>query len=553
MPAFDSARQLQLPPPPRRRVVRWWRRWALTLLLAVAPAAADDNDAPDLDDATLRPDQTADEWEQSRYTAERVEARVRLFGTWYENYFRVRDEAQATTIHSLSVEGRVTLTLHRERRIKMYLQAIREDFQDADILTSPTYSLGLRVDGERHGFDAAFRFLEDREQLDIDDLAEPSDIHTYYGAYGLRFAEDWEWALEGELRDQRFPEPRRFDDSKLYSGSTSIRYRGFGRRFSPEIGYESRRREAVDPHDDYDETMPWIKLRFSPFDRLTASLRFRDRRREYSTGDPEDSNFGRVDERDEWTLRADWVVGRRLALNLEAERLTSDSTRESRDFTTSTLVLGTTVKVGPMRDARPSRRAAPTPKPAAPESAQPEPEVVAAHPEPAPPAPVIAAPPAERTPTPVPEPVPVPAPAPEPVPATAALEAAPAGESAASSVTAGPAPRGAPPSARFVAVEPRTYAARPTFHIRVAGELRFSSFTERDPRRFVVDLDGAECAGTCGTLELGSGPVIRIRSVQLAAGPRSIVRVVFDLRDPAARVEVGREVDRVVVRFGAAP
>jgi hypothetical protein len=545
MPAFDLARRLQLPPPPpHRRGARWWR-WALALLLAAAPAAADDNDALDLDDATLRPDQTADEWEQSRYTAERVEARVKLFGTWYENYFRVRDEAQATTVNSLSAEGRVTLTLHRERRIKMYLQAIREDFQDADILTSPTYSLGLRADGERHRFDAAFRYLENRESLDIDDLAEPSDIHTYYGAYSLRFAEEWEWALEGELRDQRFPEPRQFDDSKLYSGSTSIRYRGFGRRFSPEIGYESRRREAVDPHDDYDETMPWIKLRFSPFDRLTASLRFRDRRREYSTGDSDDSNFGRVDERDEWTLRADWVVARRLALNLEADWLTSDSTRESRNFTASTLVLGTTVKVGPMRDARPSRRVVLTPKPVAPESARPEPEMVAAPPEPAPPAPVVAAPPGERTPTPVPE----------PVPATAALEAVPAGESAATKppVPVAPAPRGAPASARFVAVEPRAYAARPTFHIRVAGELRFSSFTERDPRRFVVDLDGAECAGTCGTLELGSGPVIRIRSVQLAAGPRSIVRVVFDLRDPAARVEVGREVDRVVVRFGAAP
>jgi hypothetical protein len=523
----------------RRDIRRRCAAWALAVVVA-APLAADGT-GTDFDDDALRPEQTADEWEQSRYAAERVEARVKLFGTWYENYFRVPDDEPATTVNSLSVEGRVTLTLHRERRIKMYLQAIRENFQDVDILTSPTYSIGFRADGERHGFDAGFRYLEDREQLDIDDLAEPSDIYIYYGAYSLRFTEDWEWALDGELRDQRFPEPRRIDNSELYSGSTSIRYRGWGRRFSPEIGYESRRREAVDPHDDYDETMPWIKLRFSPFPTLTASLRFRDREREYSTGDPDDSNFRRVDERDEWTLRADWVLGRRLALNLEAERLESRSTRESRNFTSDTLVLGTTIKVGPMRGTHTQRTRPPSPPPVTPPAAAagatarasaesfaaPDPAPSAAAPAPPP----LAAPLASDT-----------------AGATAPDALAEAGEPVAERASPPPIPA----TERLLAIEQVVDPAGPTFVLRVAGEHRLRSFALREPHRFVVDLEGVVCNRVCGIRELGSGAVIRVRSAQFALAPRPVVRVVFDLRDAAARGTIVREGERVVVSFPAA-
>lgn len=505
----------------------------LALVVAVAPAAAAEGGSTADADVVLHPDQTADEWEQSRYSAERVEARVKLFGTSYRNYFRVPDDEQETTVTSLSVEGRLTLTLHRERRIKLYLQAIREQFQDADILTSPTFSIGLRADGERHRFDTAFRYLKDREQLDIDDLAEPSDIYTYYGAYSLRFAEDWEWALEGERRDQRFPSPRQAENSELYSGSTSVRYRGWGRKFSPEIGYERRQRAAVDPHDEYEENMPWAKLRFSPHDALTVSLRYRDRSRDYAIDDPADSNFGRRDERDEWTLRADWVVARRVALNLEAEHLVTESTREGRSFTSSLVTLGTTIKVGPLPSRQPTRPAAPP----APRALEP---VVA---------PTVA--------------LPAPAAASSPLVVDAAAspldDATTAAPVAPPSASLPPATRPEAPlrtdtaaatAARFLPPERvRDDRDGVTFRLRVDGELRYRTFTMRDPRRAVVELEGAVCADACRTVELGGGPVIRIRSAQRTLAPQPVVRVVFDLRDPATRVEFVPEPGWVLVRL----
>ncbi|HVS03968.1 MAG TPA: hypothetical protein VMT16_14475, partial [Thermoanaerobaculia bacterium] len=350
---------------PGRRTAQILLLPLLLTLAALPPAIASEPAAEETDETGLGPDQTADEWEQSRYSAARYEARVKLFGTSYQNYFRVPDDRDATTVSSFSVEGRVTLTLDRERRIKTYLQAQRENFQEATILTSPTFSLGLRGDGDRHGFDAAVRYLENRELRDVDDDAEPADIYIYFAAYRLRFAEDWEWNLEGEMRDQSYSAPRRGEDSELLSGNLSLRYRGFGRRFSPEVGYERRQRDALDPHDEYAEDMAWAKLRFSPARALTFSLRYRDRRRDYRVEDPGDSNFGRDDDRDEWTLRGDWVVSRRWALNLEADHLDTDSTRQSRVFTTSQLTLGVALKVGPLDERRtrtqPGRPADPPP------------------------------------------------------------------------------------------------------------------------------------------------------------------------------------------------
>jgi hypothetical protein len=524
-----------------------WCALAALLALSLPRPASSQSSATFDDDPPLRADQTADEWEQGRYSAERFEARVKLFGTSYGNYFRSPDDEPATQVSSLSIEGRFIFALHRERRIKLYLQAIREEFDDAEILRSPTFALGLRIDGERHRFDFASRYQFDRGLLDIDDDAEPSDIRTHSAAYSVRFAEDWEWKLEGDFREQRFGFSLRERDSELLSGATSIRYRGFGRRFSPEIGIERRSRDAVDPHNDYEEEHAWVKLRFSPLDALTMSLRYRARRRDYRIETPDDSNFGRLDTRGEWSLRADWLVTRRLALNFAATRFATDSTREGKGFTADQFRFGATVRVGPMRGPRPVRAPQPPPSPAA-EPARPRA------------GPVDEQPPATFAPTDEPtsyEPGPPPARQPT-APRAEPLEideGAPGPEPPAVAPSLSTEPDRGPEPAddsrpHLVAVYPIPGTDGFTLVILTNGSRRVASFPLRDPQRLVIDLEGLICASACGQSEHSEGPLLSVRSAQFSSDPRPVVRVVLDLRAGTPSPEVIERSDQILVRFG---
>jgi RND family efflux transporter MFP subunit len=69
--------------------------------------------------------------------------------------------------------------------------------------------------------------------------------------------------------------------------------------------------------------------------------------------------------------------------------------------------------------------------------------------------------------------------------------------------------------------------------VRVVGEFSYSTFTLPSPERFVIDLAGVVEASPRSAVEVGGGPVERIRVAQFQAAPEPISRLVFELRSTA--------------------
>lgn len=89
-------------------------------------------------------------------------------------------------------------------------------------------------------------------------------------------------------------------------------------------------------------TETYDQARSAPTDTVYLSLRYRMRQREYTTGDVASSNFDREDDRNQWTLSADWKMLPGLIWNLYYANETADSSREGRDFDTKVYLLGLT-------------------------------------------------------------------------------------------------------------------------------------------------------------------------------------------------------------------
>jgi hypothetical protein len=109
------------------------------------------------------------------------------------------------------------------------------------------------------------------------------------------------------------------------------------------VGFSTGERDVDDPSEDHDQQDVWLKVRSIPTPSLYLSFRYRVRMREYTTGDPLSDDFGREDDRDQWTLTASYQLTPRLAANLYADHLDADSTKASRVFETTLFGLGVTL------------------------------------------------------------------------------------------------------------------------------------------------------------------------------------------------------------------
>ena len=284
-----------------------------------------------------------EEWAESRFSPRRFEARVKVGSFAYDNLFQAPDDELQEETRSTDTELRLTWRLGKAYPLKSYLQLNRAEFEDLPVTSA--YGVGIRVDGRKHYLDLFTRFEKDRRALDIGDDFEEAEILKYHAGYSLRFHQAWEWGLSTDFRDQDF-DVSSAKDSKIYEVGTALRYRGFGRHFSPEIGTRWGERETLSDADHYTQQDLYLKLRFSPVRVLAFSVRFRDRDRDYDVRDPTARTFARKDTRQQWTFSGDILLQRNLAFNLYYDYLEGDSTDSGRVFTTQTLVGGLTFKIG---------------------------------------------------------------------------------------------------------------------------------------------------------------------------------------------------------------
>jgi hypothetical protein len=160
------------------------------------------------------------------------------------------------------------------------------------------------------------------------------DADTFMLNYRSRVSQDWQVGGEAAMAQEDFAlSPLK--ESDVWRLGASVRYRGFGSVFSPELGFLTGERDVVDPNEDDDQTDYFVKLRSAPTRPLYLSLRIRFRTRDYSISDPRQSNFAREDDRTQLAFTGTYTMGQRWALNLYATHVDADSTKTSRIFTSA--------------------------------------------------------------------------------------------------------------------------------------------------------------------------------------------------------------------------
>lgn len=278
--------------------------------------------------------QTSDEERTTRFE-------LRLQGYHFDNFFQAGDSALEEDIQAGGAELRLATRLSRVHPVDAYVRGNYLVYDDDRLDRTWGGRVGLQQNGRVHSFDAHVDRQLDRPTFDVGDQFARADIATFSGSYSNRFHPSWQFGVNGLHSDESFelaPEK----DSDFTAGGATLRYRGFGSAFSPEIGFLAGDRNVVDPNEDYRQNDYVLQIRSAPVRPLYLSLRYRHRERDYRIDDPDARNFGRDDERRQWALTAELATGSVVRWTLYATHEDVDSTRPSRDFDTSLILLGIT-------------------------------------------------------------------------------------------------------------------------------------------------------------------------------------------------------------------
>ncbi|HUF78295.1 MAG TPA: hypothetical protein VMR44_05200 [Thermoanaerobaculia bacterium] len=281
------------------------------------------------------PAQPPPPWEDPVFASE-----LRVHGFRFDNFFQAPESEPQEEVTLTRLEGRLSARPSEASAFELYTRGRFDSYSD-DLEEAWALGVGLRWDRRPREADLYLEHEKDRPVFDVGDEFDRANVLRLAGEYGWRVTRVWQVTALAELARQEFDQTTGKDNDFLSAGG-ALRYRGWEYVFSPEIGAEWGERDAEDPNEDHDQRELWIKVRSLPVERLYLSLRYRQRTRDYSIGDPAASNFGREDDRQDWTLAADYRILDWLGASAYVSHEDADSTNPSRVYETTLAGLGLT-------------------------------------------------------------------------------------------------------------------------------------------------------------------------------------------------------------------
>lgn len=204
---------------------------------------------------------------------------------------------------------------------------------------------GLRVGAKYEGPVQAYDVFVDRgghrAAFDVGNRTAIATVTTINGEYTYKLTNNWQAGAELTRESQRF-DVDSDEKNDFTRAGVSMRYRGFGYKFSPRVGYDFGRRDVVNRSESYDERYWFAGFSSSPTSRSYVSLTYRGRHRNYSPRYAVAGDFSARDERPEWSSFGLYRFSRRLSANYYYSHDTSRSPLAWRNFNTSFLLLGVT-------------------------------------------------------------------------------------------------------------------------------------------------------------------------------------------------------------------
>lgn len=157
---------------------------------------------------------------------------------------------------------------------------------------------------------------QNRQSFTAGNVVAQANVTTLGAEYRRAIGPAWMITSEAAYAQQRFDveSPRDNDYTTLGAG---IRYRGFGWRFAPEVGYIVSHLATKGREEDYDDRQFYVQAEYMPHfvpdGRLYLNGRYGFKNRDYEVA-PGDVNFGRTDDRPELSL----VAAYRIRSNIQA-------------------------------------------------------------------------------------------------------------------------------------------------------------------------------------------------------------------------------------------
>ena len=269
-----------------------------------------------------------------------LQLHLRLSGSYFDNFFQAPVNGTETDLLASTAEARLVLRLVNPQAT-VYARATGTAFDGFE----PSAALlgGFDWSGGRHGVEASAGYQQRNPRLHAGDQPGFADILHGTVGYAFLFPGNVQLSALGQYYDVTvIPQDA---NHRSYGAGAALRYRGFGYRFSPEVGATASRWNAPLDADQYGERVFWLSLRAVPAAPIYLHARYRRALRAYRTADPAARNFGREDTRQHWTVVVDLSLSRRLSWGWYYTYETVQSARADRDFSTQSLTSGLSLRV----------------------------------------------------------------------------------------------------------------------------------------------------------------------------------------------------------------
>lgn len=314
---------------------------ALVAAVAALPIAAHAQPGIDVDTSERRT--SADPRLNSLAAPVRSGAMLRVGGAYYDNFFQTPSERPTRSIGAGTADLRLVHGLGATRRSSVRARAGLTAFDG--LPTSAVAEAGARAASRVQMLDLNAIAFVNSPRFEVGESLERADAIGATLEYGVLVANALQVGLLADVSRERYENVRR-NDNTVHDFGGSLRWRGFGSNFSPEVGYLVGRREVENAEESFDQRAFWVQLRTSLRRNLYASARWRRRLREYDTGDVTARNFGREDTRDQLTAGVTLTPRLGPVWDLYYGMENVDSSRPERGFTAHSVSLGASFRVG---------------------------------------------------------------------------------------------------------------------------------------------------------------------------------------------------------------
>lgn len=264
---------------------------------------------------------------------------LRLSGITFSNFFQLPEGQDSERVNALITQYRGTLKPWAKRPLEFFGHIDFQRYMNLQRENSYGGGVGMNYNGERHQLGAFLDRGENRAAFDVGDQTAIANVTIFGLDYAFRATKDWEIELDASREAQRFS-VQTGNENDYDALGAGVRYRGFGYKFNPRVGYVTTQRKSQNDADSFDGNYWYVGFVSAPHSRVYLSLAYRDHVRDYSTRNAASPNFHRKDDRAQIVFAGVVRLTDRVGLSSYYSREAVESTRAGRDFSGDYLILG---------------------------------------------------------------------------------------------------------------------------------------------------------------------------------------------------------------------